>query len=76
MPSSKRKDFTQVAFDVVQRATGEVTAPAPSKKQESGRKGGLKGGKERAITLTSSRRREIAVKAAQARWKKKSPTEA
>ena len=37
MPT-KRKDFTQIAFDVVQRATGEVTAPAPSKKQESGRK--------------------------------------
>ena len=36
--ATKRKDFTQIAFDVVQRATGEVTAPAPSKKQESGRK--------------------------------------
>lgn len=35
--ATKRKDFTQIAFDVVQRATGEVTAPAPSKTQESGR---------------------------------------
>ena len=35
---SKRKDFTQVALDVVRRATGEVTAPAPSKKPESERK--------------------------------------
>lgn len=35
---TKRKDFTQIAFDVVQRATGEVTAPARSKKPESGRK--------------------------------------
>lgn len=35
---NKRKDFTQIAFDVVQRATGEATAPAPSKKPESGRK--------------------------------------
>lgn len=76
MPTTKRKDFTQIAFGVVQRATGEVTAPALSKKQESGRKGGLIGGKGRAITLSSSRRREIAVKAAEARWKKKSPTEA
>lgn len=33
-----RRDFTQVAFDVVQRATGEVTAPVPTKRQESGRK--------------------------------------
>jgi hypothetical protein len=38
MATSKRKDFTQTAFDVVRQATGEVTAPAPSKKQESGRK--------------------------------------
>lgn len=75
MATSKRKDFTQTALDVVRKATGEVTAPAPSKKQESGRKGGLIGGQERAISLTALRRREIAVKAAQARWKKKSPSE-
>lgn len=68
--ASKRKDFTQVAFDVVQRATGEVIAPARSKKQESGRKGGLKGGASRAIALTPEQRSEIARVAAQARWKK------
>ena len=68
--ASKRKDFTQVAFAVVQRATGEVTAPARSKKQESGRKGGLKGGASRAIALTPEQRSEIARVAAQARWKK------
>lgn len=39
-----KKDFTQIALDAVRKATGEVTAPAPSKKAESGRKGGLKGG--------------------------------
>jgi len=38
MATSKRKDFTQTALAVVRQATGEVTAPAPSKKQESGRK--------------------------------------
>ena len=68
--ATKRKDFTQVAFDVVQRATGEVTAPVSSKKQESGRKGGLIGGQARAIKMTPQRRREIAVKAAAVRWKK------
>ncbi len=68
--ATKRRDFTQVAFDVVQRATGEVIAPAPSKKQESGRKGGLKGGASRAIALTPEQRSEIARVAAQARWKK------
>jgi len=38
MATSKLKDFTQTALDVVRKATGEVAAPAPSKKQESGRK--------------------------------------
>jgi hypothetical protein len=38
MATSKRKDFTQTALDVVRQATGEVAAPAPSKKPESGRK--------------------------------------
>lgn len=33
-----------------------------------GRKGGLKGGKARAESLTSERRAEIARKAARARW--------
>lgn len=69
MVTSKRRDFSQVAFDVVQRATGETTAPAPSKKQESGRKGGLRGGAARATVLTPEQRAEIARVAAQARWK-------
>ena len=74
--TTKRKDFTQIAFAVVQQATGETTAPAPSERQESGRKGGLKGGATRAITLTPERRRQIAAKAAAVRWSKKDPTEA
>ena len=36
-----------------------------------GRLGGLKGGRARAQTLSAARRREIARKAARARWKKK-----
>ena len=75
MATSKRKDFTQTALAVVQQATGEVTATAPSKKQESGRKGGLAGGAARSIKLTSERRKEIATKAAVTRWRKKSPSE-
>jgi hypothetical protein len=35
-----------------------------------GRKGGIKGGKARARTLTPERRAEIAKKAAATRWKK------
>ena len=37
-----------------------------------GRKGGLKGGKARAEKLTPEQRKEIARKAAQARWSSKS----
>ena len=70
MATNKRKDFTQTALDVVRQATGEVVAPAPTKKQESGRKGGVKGGASRAIALTGEQRSEIARMAAQARWKK------
>ena len=36
-----------------------------------GRRGGLKGGKARAEKLSAQKRTEIAKKAAQARWKKK-----
>lgn len=38
---------------------------------EIGRKGGLKGGKARAEKLTPEQRKEIATKAANARWKTK-----
>jgi hypothetical protein len=37
-----------------------------------GRRGGLKGGRARAETLSAEERHSIAVKAAQARWAKKS----
>jgi hypothetical protein len=37
-----------------------------------GRRGGLKGGKARALSLTKARRAEIARKAAEARWNSKS----
>ena len=70
MATSKRKDFTQMALAVVQQATGEVTPPTPNKKQESGRKGGLKGGASRAVALTAEQRSEIARAAAAARWNK------
>lgn len=73
--TNPRKDFTQVAFNVVQQATGEAP-PVPEiglKKKaaiESGRKGGIKGGAERAKKLTAKERSEIAKKAAVTRWSK------
>jgi hypothetical protein len=68
--TNKRKDFTQVAFNIVQQATGEA-APMPglTKAQESGKKGGKIGGVIRAKKLTPQERSEIAKKAARARWK-------
>ena len=75
LESNPRKDFTQIAFDVARKATGEVepSEPANPKKkaaQESGRRGGLKGGSIRAKKLNPERRAEIAKLAALARWKK------
>lgn len=81
--STGRKDLNQLAKFIVDQATGEIP-PEEEQPQEPeknpaavalGRLGGLKGGKARAIKLTAEKRREIAVKAARARWKGKAPTE-
>ncbi|MFZ2302404.1 MAG: histone H1 [Gallionella sp.] len=69
--NTSRKDFTQVAFRVVQIATGESEPDKPlSGKKADSSKGGKKGGKARAEKLTPEERSEIAKKAAEARWKK------
>jgi hypothetical protein len=78
--SSKRgqgpKDFNQIAWEVVQKAIGEMPKeepPDPSKNAAAvtlGRLGGLKGGKARADALTPEKRKAIAKKAAETRWKK------
>jgi hypothetical protein len=74
----KESDFAINAFRVVQEATGQVE-PEPQKPLSTegknpaavalGRLGGLKGGKARAAKMTPEQRKEIAKKAAQARWK-------
>lgn len=73
--TNPRKDFTQVAFGVVQQALGEAPLEPeidPKRKAaiESGRKGGKKGGDSRAKKLTAAQRSGIAKLAALARWKK------
>lgn len=69
--SNPRKDFTQVAFNVVQQATGEVEpTPELTGKKADSSKGGKKGGKARAEALTPEERSEIAKKAAEKRWSK------
>ena len=67
--SNKRKDFTQVAFAVVQQATGEAEPePELTGKKADSSKGGKKGGKARAEKLTPEQRSEIAKRAADKRW--------
>ena len=68
-----KKDFTQVAFAVVQQATGEAPKPTKTPRQENSRKGGLKGGVSRMANMTEEQRKEMAVKAAAARWNKNAP---
>jgi hypothetical protein len=70
IPKTGRKDINQTAFAVAQIATGEVAPPKETAAQESGRRGGLKGGKARASKLTPEQRSEIAKIAANVRWKK------
>lgn len=71
-----KKDFTQVALDVVRRATGEVAPKRLTKKQEAGRKGGLKGGKSRMEALTASERTALAAKGVAGRKKAAARTSA
>lgn len=75
--SSKKKprDLNRLASVIVQQATGEAPEEPPSGKNPHavalGRLGGMKGGAARAKKLTAEQRREIARKAAQARWAKR-----
>jgi hypothetical protein len=59
------------AVHVMRIATGEEQDAVRDPDFEYARKGGLKGGKARAKSLTPQRRREIAKDAAERRWGKK-----
>lgn len=88
-PSSKKpkrpRDINQLAYEIVQEATGEalpsgrmtLDSAFESAKNPAavalGRLGGRKGGIARASKLTAERRKEIAKRAAEARWKKPTP---
>jgi len=85
MEEKKRKqkkdyDFAVNAFRIVEEATKEPEPEQPQPKTVEGknpnavalgRLGGLKGGKARASKMTPEQRKEIAKKAAKARWKTK-----
>lgn len=68
------KDGNQLAKHVIDIATGEVAETPESVESNPaaalGRIGGLKGGKARAAALTPEQRKEIARRAAKARWSK------
>jgi hypothetical protein len=75
----KKKPSTDVnvtAFEILQSITGLPAEKSSPQKNPAavalGRMGGKKGGKARADSLSSDRRKEIALKAARARWDKKS----
>jgi hypothetical protein len=76
--SGAKRDFMQVAREVVEQAIGErldgspLEKPTPPKspRAAAGSKGGLRGGKARAALLTPARRKDIARRAAQKRWRK------
>jgi hypothetical protein len=80
----KKKDENETAFHGLQEILrrdaerdGIELPPEPPEQKNpakvaAGRKGGLKGGKARAATLTPRKRAQIAKKAANSRWSEKS----
>jgi hypothetical protein len=71
----KRSDVNQLAAAVVEQARAERPAKSPKAlisqiMSQMGRKGGRKSGARRMENYTPEERREIAFKAAKARWEK------
>ena len=67
---NKEEDINILAKTIVGKVTEEPSEKNPAA-VALGRLGGLKGGKARAKILSPEKRKEIAKKAAQARWSKK-----
>jgi hypothetical protein len=73
MAKKKRpRDTNRLAKSIVDQATSEEPEEEESPKVTAGRKGGQKGGKARADSLTAEERSAIARKAAAARWNRPS----
>ncbi len=69
------RDINQLASHIADITTGQKQKPVELQGKNPaavalGRLGGLKGGKARAAKLTPEQRKEIARKAAKARWGK------
>ena len=75
--SKKPEDVNEIAFRVVQESTRDRESPPETAKEKDpaavalGRRGGLKGGKARAASLSPAQRSEIAKRAATKRWQNK-----
>ena len=67
-------DFNELAKTIVDLSTGEIEPEEIPKKnphaQALGKLGGSKGGTQRAKNLSPTKRKQIARKAAKARWSK------
>jgi hypothetical protein len=74
--SKPPRDINQLAAFIAEQATSDSKPDQPEEPQKNpaavalGRLGGKKGGKARAEKLTPKERKEIAQKAARARWNK------
>ncbi len=77
--SSKKKvkkptDINVIASSIVKQTIGRTVKKKNPAAVALGRLGGLKGGNARAEKLTPKQRKEIAQKAAKARWSKTKPS--
>ena len=72
--SKRPRDPNQLAKLIVDMSVGETPKEEPPQKNPAavalGKLGASKGGQARALKLSTKRRREIAKKAAEARWHK------
>lgn len=71
------RDPAQLAKFIVDMATGQVEESPPERTKDAaavslGRRGGAKGGKARAAALSPKKRKQIAKRAARARWAEQS----
>lgn len=76
-PPRRPRDVNQLAYQIVQEATGQAEPPAemPDTRNPAAvalsKLGASKGGQARAAALSPARRRAIAKRAVAARWRKK-----
>jgi hypothetical protein len=75
MPKKRARDANQLAWQIVQEATGQAPAEAPDTRNPAAvalsRLGASKGGHARAAALSPAKRKAIAKKAIATRWSKK-----